>query len=163
MYRQGTLHFYHNTILSTRVGRTTFVRLSSEAETCDARNNIIFVTDSGNQLELLAENRGTLLLRSNWIKEGYANSFEFKGVGSVTDADTVSGTDPGFADANFANSFDFRLSAPLPGAATLAPGVPNVHREYVPPQTSRSRVGLDLGGVWLRCNCTRNRGADRFP
>jgi len=163
MYRQGTLHFYHNTILSTRVGRTTFVRLSSEAETCDVRNNMILVTDSGNQLELLAENQGTLLLRSNWIKEGYTSSFEFLGVGSVTDTDTVSGTDPGFADANFANSLDFRLSAPLPGAATLAPGVPNVDREYVPPQTSRSRVGLDLGGVWLRCNCTRNRGADRFP
>ncbi|MGE3180342.1 MAG: polysaccharide-degrading enzyme, partial [Phycisphaerae bacterium] len=69
-YRKGTLHLYFNTIVSTRVGRTTFMRLSTDEEHCDARNNIVFVTDNGNQLSML-DDAGTLSLRNNWLKPGW--------------------------------------------------------------------------------------------
>ncbi|MGQ9817607.1 MAG: right-handed parallel beta-helix repeat-containing protein, partial [bacterium] len=55
-YRQGRLYFYNNTIISKRSGNTTVFRLSTNLESCDARNNIFFVTASGNRLAMLAEN-----------------------------------------------------------------------------------------------------------
>ena len=41
-YRKGELYFYNNTVISTRSGNTTLVRLSTEDETCKAFNNIIY-------------------------------------------------------------------------------------------------------------------------
>lgn len=156
-YRQGTLHFYHNTVVSTRLGRTTLVRLSSEMETCDARNNIVYVTtDSGDQLELLAENRGNLFLQNNWIRESYVHSFDSStGSGTVTEVGTVVAKssddqqDPGFLDGgNAVSSLDFRLAGPLGPSAALEPDAPTVDREYVPHASSRVRnyeQAKDLG------------------
>jgi hypothetical protein len=144
-YRKGTLHFYHNTIVSTRVGRTTFIRLSSEAETCDARNNIIFVTAAGSELELLAENRGQLIMRSNWLKPGNVLFFDKQGTGSVSLIGNLNGTDPGFADPNFASSLNVRLSKALGPSAALASGAPPVSLEYVLHLRSQSRTSPDIG------------------
>ena len=145
-YRQGTLHFYHNTIVSLRNGRNTFLRLSSEGETCDARNNIFYETNSESQLELLSENRGTLFLRSTWLKDGYVYSFDTSsGSGTVTVQNTILGNAPPFADSDFITTFDVRLSAPLLPSTSLAPGVPAVDQEYVLHTQSRSRNGSDLG------------------
>lgn len=144
-YRQGVLQFYHNTVVSERTDdkpRTTFVRLSSEAETCNARNNILYVTEPGNQLELLSENRGILLLTSNWIKTGYIYSVESTGSGSITEIDTVAGTNPGFTDES---ALDFHLLAPQLPSAMLESGVPDVVSEYVMHQASQSRLSDDLG------------------
>lgn len=160
-YRHGTLHFYHNTIVSTRVGRTTLVRLSSEAETCDARNNIIYVKSAGSELELLSENRGMLILRTNWMKAGYALSFENQGSGSVTLFDTVTGTDPGFADVNFTTSIDVRLSGHLLPSAALATGVPTVDHEYVLHATSEPRTSTDIGAYGY--GITNSKTASPFP
>ncbi|KAA0211202.1 right-handed parallel beta-helix repeat-containing protein [bacterium] len=49
-YRKGTLYFYGNTIVSTRTGNTTLMRLSTNSETCDCRNNIIYVSAAGSFL-----------------------------------------------------------------------------------------------------------------
>ena len=46
-YRKGTLYFYNNTVVSTRSGNTTLLRLSSDDETADLRNNIVFTTAPG--------------------------------------------------------------------------------------------------------------------
>ena len=54
-YRKGTLYFYNNTVVSTRSGNTTLFRLSTNDETCDARNNIFYNTAAGANLALLAE------------------------------------------------------------------------------------------------------------
>jgi hypothetical protein len=144
-YRKGTLHFYHNTIVSTRVGRTTFIRLSSEAETCDARNNIIFVTAAGSELELLAENRGQLIMRNNWLKPGNVLFFDKQGTGSVSLISNLNGTDPGFADPNFVSSLNARLSKALGPSAVLASGAPPVSLEYVFHLRSQARTSLDIG------------------
>ena len=40
-YRKGTLYFYNNSVISYRTGNTTLVRLSTNDETADVRNNIV--------------------------------------------------------------------------------------------------------------------------
>src|ERR1051325_5677779 len=52
-YRKGLLYFYNNPIVPTRTDRTTLLRLSTNEETCDFRNNIAYVTAAGNTLSLL--------------------------------------------------------------------------------------------------------------
>lgn len=107
-YRKGTLYLNHNTIVSTRTGPTTLLRLSTNDETADCRNNIIFVTETGNQLELLNK-AGALSLNNNWLKPGWVNSFDSTYTGSVTGAATcINGLDPGFINLNLQN---FRLTA----------------------------------------------------
>src|SRR4030095_9991656 len=41
IYRQGSLPFFHNTIVSLRSGNTTLLRLSTDEESADVRNNIL--------------------------------------------------------------------------------------------------------------------------
>ncbi len=108
-YRQGTLYFHHNTIVSTRTGNTTLLRLSTNDESADCRNNILFVTASGSRLALLAD-AGNLSVTHNWAKSGRVISHEGSGfIGSVSDDDTwSSGNEPGFID--FARQ-NFRLNA----------------------------------------------------
>ena len=72
-YRKGTLYLYNNTIVSTRTGNTTLLRLSTDDESCDARNNIIYTFASGGHLAML-DNAGTISLRNNWLKTGWVNS-----------------------------------------------------------------------------------------
>ena len=50
IYRKGTLHLYNNTIVSTRSGRSTLVRLTSSDESCNAYNNIIYVSAAGSEI-----------------------------------------------------------------------------------------------------------------
>jgi hypothetical protein len=104
-YRQGWLYFYNNTVVSKRSGNTTLFRLSTNLESCDARNNIFFVTASGNRLAMLAEN-GTLIVRHNWLKPGWVISHStFQGT-FIDSGGIITGTDPGFVDFN---NEDFHL------------------------------------------------------
>lgn len=96
-YRKGTLYFYHNSVVSTRTDRTTLFRLSTMDEQCDARNNIIFATHAGDQIEMIDET-GVLFLSHNWIRSGWQTCFDGCS-GIVTDDGTqITGSDPGFAD-----------------------------------------------------------------
>lgn len=150
-YRKGTMHFYNNTIFSTRSGNTVVFRLSTNEETCDARNNIFYILNAGTSLAMLAES-GTLSLSNNWAKPGWRNSFEGAFGGSVTGGSSfILGTAPGFVD--LANH-DFRLlsngQAVNAGTVLNPDALPtnNVVRQYVNHQTSEGRAvngALDLG------------------
>ena len=151
-YRKGTLYFYNNTIVSTRAGNTTLFRLSTNAEFCDARNNIFYNTANGSNLAMLAE-QGTLSVRNNWAKNGWVNSHEGGGFGgSITVAGAfINGTAPGFVDFAAQN---FRLasgsSAINAGTSLHADALPanNIVIHYVKHQMSESRPVngvLDLG------------------
>jgi hypothetical protein len=150
-YRKGTMHFYNNTILSTRSGNTVVFRLSTNEEVCDARNNIFYIVNAGTSLAMLAES-GTLSLSNNWAKTGWRNSFEGTFNGSVTGGSSfVVGTTPGFVD--LANQ-DFRLASngqAVNAGTVLNPDAltaNNVVRQYVNHQTSEGRPvngALDLG------------------
>jgi len=69
-YRQGTLWFYHNTVISTRPDRTTLFRLSTNEERGEAWNNVFFVEAGGPTLSLLA-GTGHLNLERNLINPGW--------------------------------------------------------------------------------------------
>ena len=96
-YRKGTLHFFNNTVVSTRDGNTTLVRLSTYEEAADVRNNVVYVTTDGGRLAMLSRS-GTLRLSHNWMKAGWVDSHDTFG-GSITDDGTgITGSVPGFTD-----------------------------------------------------------------
>ncbi|MEM8931201.1 MAG: polysaccharide-degrading enzyme, partial [Acidobacteriota bacterium] len=72
-YRKGTLYFYNNTVVSTRSGNTTLVSLSTQDESAEVINNILYVTASGNRLAMV-DSAGALRLRHNWTKAGWRSS-----------------------------------------------------------------------------------------
>lgn len=155
-YRKGTLYFYHNTMVSTRTDRTTLMRLSTNSENCDARNNILYVTTAGTELEMI-DDTGVLNLSHNWIKPGWLDSF-FGGSGTVNDDGTsIETASPGFV--NVAGQ-DFSLAAGSPcveAATALHPTVlPDgaVTRQYVKHQSSEPRMVVggasDVGAFELQ-------------
>lgn len=123
-YRQGTLYFFHNTVVSERPSLATMVRLSSENATIDARNNIFFASPGGNFAAL--EDAGTALLRGNWLPTGWLEGSPSLS-GTVTASDNVEGTQPGFLDVDThdlvldASSAARGITVPLPQAATSHP------------------------------------------
>lgn len=114
-FRKGTLHFYHNTVISERSGLASVVRLSSADATIDARNNVFFAS-VGSDLALL-EDAGTAVLSGNWLPTGWQQGSPSLS-GSVSAMDNVEGSDPGFLDAA---AHDFRLGAGSAAAGIVVP------------------------------------------
>ncbi|MEM7049520.1 MAG: right-handed parallel beta-helix repeat-containing protein [Acidobacteriota bacterium] len=104
-YRQGDLYFFHNTVVSTRSGNTTLLRLSSAAENADVRQNILFTTATGSRLAML-NGDGTLSLSRNWTKPGFVENHSSGGGVVIDDNTGITGSDPGFLDLG---SQDFGL------------------------------------------------------
>ncbi len=115
-YRKGTLHFFNNTVVSTRSGNTTLLRLSTQDESADARNNVLYATASGNRLAMLAS-AGDLTLRHNWIKPGWRASHSGLTGTIHDDGSSVEGSAPGFVDEASQN-FRPATGAPLIDAGT---------------------------------------------
>lgn len=141
-YRQGTLYFYNNTVISTRTGNTTLLRLSTNDESADCRNNIVYVTASGSSLAML-DGAGALAIRNLWLKAGWADSHSGL-TGTITDnGGHVTGTTPGFVDAS---GQDYHLasgSACVDAAAALAAAVIPTHDvvfQYVSHQAGQARA-----------------------
>lgn len=123
LYRKGVLHFFHNTVVSLRSGNTTLLRLSTDDESADVRNNVLYVAAQGSRLAML-DASGTLLLGHNWTKPGWVESHS--GGADVVDAGgNRTGADPGFVDAA---AQDFRLRA---GAGAADAGAA-LHAEALP-------------------------------
>ena len=95
-YRKGRLHFFHNTLVSRRAGNTTLLRLSTDAESADVRDNVLFVTASGNRLAML-DSDGVMTLGRNWLKSGWVNSHS-GGSPMVTNLGQLTGADPLFTN-----------------------------------------------------------------
>jgi hypothetical protein len=154
-YRKGTLYFYNNTVVSSRTDRTTLFRLSSNDESCDMFNNIVYTTHPGESLSL-SNSAGTLRLQNNWIMSGWVKSFESL-TGEVVDLGTVTGSDPGFVNVQTQNFALKRDSPCVDGGRALPSLVQGVTQEYVAPQTGRVRQvmgALDLGAFEWRVEDT---------
>jgi hypothetical protein len=151
-YRKGMLYLYNNTIVSTRSGNTTLLRLSSPDESADVRNNLIFVSASGNRLGIV-DNDGTVQLRSNWIKSGWRVSHSNSSATVSVKDTTIEGNSPGFADLN---TQDFNLvtgSACIDKGIVLADTCLKAHKvqyQYAKHQNKKPRVGnqaQDIGAI----------------
>ncbi len=169
-YRKGKLYFYNNTLYSTRSGTSVVMRLSTNDEHADARNNIFFNTAAGTSLAMLAES-GTFTLENNWAKTGWRNSHEGGGFnGSVTGGTTMlTGTAPGFADAATQN-FQLAAAAAVRDAGTSlnADTLPdhNVVRHYVKHQASTARPvsgQFDLGAFEFAASAPMQILTDALP
>ncbi len=149
-YRKGTLYLHNNTIVSTRVGNTTLARLSTMEETCDARNNIIYVAADGNRLAILAESGGTIHLRQNWLKPGWV-ACHGSTPGIIHDYGNVEGEDPRFVDPGNGLYELLEGSACIDAAAEPDPTIAALHTpvmEYVRHGRGRPRPddgALDIG------------------
>lgn len=97
IYRKGTLHFFRNTVVSTRSGNTTLMRLSTDEERADVRNNILYVAANGNRLALVDAD-GVVDLSHNWAKSGWVGSHSGLSALLNDDGSWVLGTTPGFVD-----------------------------------------------------------------
>lgn len=150
-YRKGTLYFYGNTVVSTRTGNTTLMRLSTNSETCDCRNNIIYVTATGSSLGLI-DDTGVLNHRNNWFKTGYVSSHSGGAMqGTVTNqGGTVTGTSPGFLNEG-AQDFSLATASTCRDVGTGLHASVSAHpinREYVKHQLGQNRFAdatFDLG------------------
>ncbi|PYQ18090.1 MAG: hypothetical protein DMF81_25995, partial [Acidobacteria bacterium] len=119
-------------------------------EACDARNNIAYVTASGDNLVVL-DNYGRLTITKNWFKTGWTRSSVKSPKGTITDNGTVTGSSPGFVSEG---GQDYHLASGsqcIDAGTTLDPAVlpaNDVVREYVKHQTSVARAvhgPLDIG------------------
>lgn len=140
-YRKGTLYFYNNTCVSTRKTRTTLFRLSTNDETCDMRNNIVFTTAAGDTFDLIDET-GTLKMSHNWLKTGFRTTREEGASGKVEDdGSNITGDDPLFVDLA-GQDFHLAKKSPCLGAgcdlAEPAKAHP-VEYEYVKHQKGQKR------------------------
>jgi len=121
-YRKGTLYFFNNTVISTRSGNTTLFRLSTNDEHAVCHNNLLYVTDSGDRLAMLAGS-GVLDLSHNWLKPDWTDSHSGLDGAINDDGTSVTGTSPGFEDEG---NQDFHLadgSACINAGAELPSGV----------------------------------------
>ena len=142
IYRKGTLYFYHNTLVSTRTDHTTLMRLSTNEETCDARNNILYVTNTGGNFALL-DSSGVLNFHRNWLKPGYASSFSGLTGTINNDGTSITGASPNFTNEAAQDYTLQASSACIDTALPLAPAVlpgGDITRQYVKHQSSEPRT-----------------------
>lgn len=149
-YRKGMLYIYNNTIVSTRTGNTTLLRLSSPDEAADVRNNIIYVSAAGSHLGIV-DDEGAAELRNNWIKSGWRVSHSNASASVTEQGKTSSSDNPCFTDLN---GFNFSLPA---GSPCINAGIVladtclkdnQVHYEYQKHQNGKLRIqkeGMDIG------------------
>jgi hypothetical protein len=105
-YRKGILYFYNNTVISTRQGNTTLVRLSTEEETAHVFNNIIYTTAPGESLAMIA-GTGIMNMNHNWLMSGWVECHCLP-TGTINDlGENTTGDDPGF------ESFDDQEFRPI--------------------------------------------------
>lgn len=148
-FREGTLYFYHNTVVSTRSGNTTLMRLATNTATADIRNNLLLATAGGNYLAITS-GRGQIQMQTNWLPNGWRDTHEAvldPGAEVVAVGNTI-GEEPGLVDVTNA---DFAL---IPGAAAadcgadLSPEALSIEGQlawqYSPHQKRNNRPDDDL-------------------
>ena len=146
-YRKGDLYFYNNTIISTRTGFTTLMRLSTGDETAHVFNNIIYTTAPGSNFAMTNDD-GTINMHHNWLKTGWVISHGTP-TGTVNDlGNNITGATPSFTDFN---NQDFSLqnnSAAINQGDIIPSTLPLVDMEYVKHQAGQNKniIGnIDIG------------------
>lgn len=149
-YRKGNLYFYNNTVVSTRAGNTTLFRLSTNEETCDARNNIFYVTAAGANLAML-DDTGAIFLFHNWLKPNWRESFSNPNANVIDEGGNVLAASPNFVDEAAQNFRLLSTSTAINAGTNLSlAALPdqNVVRQYVKHQTGEARrvnAQFDIG------------------
>ncbi len=149
-YRKGILYFYNNTVISTRTGNTTLVRLSTNDETAQVFNNVIYTSASGNSFAMIGGN-GTFNMYHNWLKTGWRDCHCTPSGVVNNQGNNLTGSDPLFED--FSNQvFSLQDSSTAINMGDIIPAglLPdnNISFEYSKHQGSEIRLvsgNLDIG------------------
>ena len=107
-YREGTLYFYHNTVISFASAGATLMRLATNAASADVRNNLLFGVDNGAMAIL--DSTGQVQLTNNWLPNRWRETFDgaLDPGAAIVAVDNTEGGDPGFMDVA---GGDYRLTA----------------------------------------------------
>ncbi len=144
-YRKGTLYFYNNTVISTRTGNTTLMRLSTNDETAHVFNNVYYGTGSGNLLALIGGS-GQVDMEHNWFKTGWQDC-HCTPTGTISDlGSNLTGSDPGFTSVANENWKLLATSVLINnGMAPVASLLPDhaVTQQYIKHQIMQSRPATD--------------------
>ncbi len=127
-YRKGHLYFYHNTVVSTRSGNTTLVRMSTNEEYATIINNILYGTAGGSRFAITSGN-GQIRLENNWLLEGWRLTHE-GGLDAGASLDAVAnleGSDPGFENAA---TQDYGLGSSATDCLNLAANLPAATQSF---------------------------------
>lgn len=151
VYRAGWLYFYNNTMVTYRTAQTVVIRLSTDNESCDFRNNIVYAINAAGSTVSWLERDGRIDISHCWYEPGMLNApSSFSGIIN-NDGTSVVGDNPGFANESIQ---DFHLAGGSPcvnaGGALNAAVLPtyNVTMQYVKHQGSESRPSdgtFDIG------------------
>jgi hypothetical protein len=157
IYRKGTLYMYNNTIVSTRTDRTTLLRLSTNEETCELRNNLVYVSAAGSTFSML-DQTGIVNMSHNWFKPGRVSTFGTLSGVINDDLSSVTGTSPGFVDES---AQDFRLtpnSAAINAGASVTPAsAPSMqYRRHQAGEARTADLTLDIG-AWEYVSASASR------
>lgn len=141
-YRNGTLYFYSNTVVSLRTDGTTLFRISDAGTgTVEAYNNTLYATAAGNTVTVLqTTGSGKVTLRYDWLKPGWIAG------GAVTASNLIQTASAGFINES---QQDYHLASGSvcdnsAGVYSVA-GNP-VDQEYVKPQSWEVRTSVsDIG------------------
>lgn len=149
-YRKGMCYFYNNTVISTRNGNTTLVRLSTQDESMMAFNNVIYNTAAGANMALMND-AGSLSIENNWMPESWVDSHSVMS-GNIDDlGNNLNGSDPQFADFDI-QDFTLAEGSPLIDSGMDIPiellPEHDVNREYLKHSqgADRNTIGsIDIG------------------
>ena len=147
-YRKGTLYLYNNTIVSLRTDETRLLGLSSNDETADVRNNIIYTINGSNLA--IASGKGMIWLQNNWLPSGWRYLSDTSDIGVITNNGNTEGISPGFEDISLENFSLINTSTAINAAGELhsATILHPVNHEYAKHRDSNIRHNdgnLDIG------------------
>lgn len=147
LYRKGTLFFVNNTVVSTRSGKVTLLRLSTNAERAVVANNILYTTAPGGLFAVLDES-GVVDMYNNWLKPGYRSSHG-KVTGRVGERRTITGESPGFVDPSTWNLSLLPESACVDSGAEVPDfSIPDdFDMQFVPPLGQTERVDANAADI----------------
>lgn len=147
-FRQGTLHFHHNTLVVDSLRwQTTVCQVSLASATVLAHNNVLHhakLAAAGGPFNLISSGK-TITLGRNWLTAGYS----LGGSAANGTALVLTGASPGFVDLA-AQNFRPAANSPLIDAALALPaGAHPIGFQYVPEADGGPRTVLgaaaDLG------------------
>ena len=138
VYRSGPLVLVHNTVVSTRQGNTTWLRLSTPENSALAYDNVVVA----NSLAITA-GAGQVTLVDNGLPSGWKTTFEAEFNGSLSDEGTL------VADPQLDENHAPGAGSPLVGAAgDLGEHCTDVDLQYVQHQQASERAGRSTIGAF---------------
>lgn len=149
-YRKGDLYFYNNTVISTRTGNTTLMRLSTNDETAHVFNNVYYGTATGSSQALIDDN-GVMNIQHNWFKTNWSDCHCTPN-GTINNLGNIlTGSTPGFVDFNNQNFKSQNGGDLINQGMAIMPGLLPEHdlqKEYVKHQKTTNRLSsgvMDIG------------------